>query len=577
MTANDGGDIFASKLAAAVSRSAQVAAEPDLDDEGNVLPPGEAEAAINYIDAAEDKYLEEVMARPGNDAPHHLDLAGIGSIRDLAERFKSKWWRLNNLYYIIDKFGNKVLFKCNWQQKFLYQNRWWRNIILKARQIGFTTFIDLFILDECLFHDNLEALIIAHNLIDAQKIFRRKIKFPYDNLPQVIKDIRANESSTKSEMHFSNKSSLSVGLSGRSGTYNLLHISEFGKICAKFPFKAEEIVTGALPSAHAGSMAFIESTAEGRDGYFFNYCEAARKLDAQISNGEAERTRLDWKFFFFPWWGDPGNRLDVSVPVTQKVNDYFKKLKGEFNLDLELPQKWWYIKTLQDQGDRMKQEHPSSPEEAFEASIEGAYFASSFQWLYENKRITDLPIDPKVDVDTWWDLGYNDIMAIWFTQTIGLRVHVVDYLEHHTEGLKWYQDRMKEKGYKYGLHFAPHDVAQSDWLQGRSRWAQAKELFGVKFEKVNRTSNKQDAINAARRFFSCCWFDKTRCDEGIKRLQNYRREWDDKLGTYKSTPLHDKNSNGADAFMTLACGHSFKPKGFVGSFLVPVPPDNGWA
>jgi hypothetical protein len=47
-------------------------------------------------------------------------------------------------------------------------------------------------------------------------------------------------------------------------------------------------------------------------------------------------------------------------------------------------------------------------------------------------------------------------------------------------------------------------------------------------------------------------FDAKKCEHGIDSLRNYRREWDDRLKTYKQRPLHDWASDGADAFRTLA-------------------------
>src|SRR3546814_18785208 len=61
-----------------------------------------------------------------------------------------------------------------------------------------------------------------------------------------------------------NNSSIRVATSMRSGTIHRLHVSEFGKICAKFPDKAHEVVTGSLPAVPLDGIAIIESTAEGQ-------------------------------------------------------------------------------------------------------------------------------------------------------------------------------------------------------------------------------------------------------------------------------------------------------------------------
>ena len=65
-------------------------------------------------------------------------------------------------------------------------------------------------------------------------------------------------------------------MSLRSGTLQYLHVSEYGKICAKFPDKAREVRTGALNTVDKNGIVFIESTAEGQDGHFFELCQAAR-------------------------------------------------------------------------------------------------------------------------------------------------------------------------------------------------------------------------------------------------------------------------------------------------------------
>ena len=179
------------------------------------------------------------------------------------------WWRLNNLYFIKDKKGKKVRFKPNWAQTILYNNMWYLSIILKARQLGMTTFIQIFMLDRCLFNDNVNAGIVAHNKEDAEAFFDDKIKFAYDNLPVDLKKMVNATSDTARALKFSNGSRIRVGTSMRSGTYQYIHISEFGKMCAKYPEKAAEVITGTLNTLEPGQMAFIESTAEGPFGVFY--------------------------------------------------------------------------------------------------------------------------------------------------------------------------------------------------------------------------------------------------------------------------------------------------------------------
>ncbi len=96
-------------------------------------------------------------------------------------------WRLSNLYSVRDKSGVTRPFQPNWAQNQMLDELHGRDIILKARQLGFTTLSCLIYLDHCIFNSNTSAAVIAHKLDDAKEIFRTKIKYPYDNLPDELK------------------------------------------------------------------------------------------------------------------------------------------------------------------------------------------------------------------------------------------------------------------------------------------------------------------------------------------------------------------------------------------------------
>ena len=64
-----------------------------------------------------------------------------------------------------------------------------------------------------------------------------------------------------------------------------------------------------------------------------------------------------------------------------------------------------------------------------------------------------------------------------------------------------------------------------------------------------------EGIEAIRRFLMGCWIDESNCAAGIKHLDNYRKDWDAKLGCFRRTPRHDQHSHGADSFRTGAVGY----------------------
>ena len=194
----------------------------------------------------------------------------------LKEQLSDPRWRLNNLYWITDKSGSRIQFQMNWAQESLMNELHFCNVILKARQLGFTTFIQIFMLDQCIFNSNIRAGTIAHRLDDARLIFRDKVKYPYDNLPEALRNARPLLSDSAEELVLANNSSIRVGTSLRSGTLQYLHISEYGKLCAQFADKAREVRTGALNTLQSGQIVFIESTAEGHEGISMR-CARLRK------------------------------------------------------------------------------------------------------------------------------------------------------------------------------------------------------------------------------------------------------------------------------------------------------------
>jgi phage terminase large subunit len=191
---------------------------------------------------------------------------------------------------------------------------------------------------------------------------------------------------------------------------------------------------------------------------------------------------------------------------------------------------------------------------SFEASVKGAIFGRELRALRENGQLTRVPYDPGMRVDTAWDIGHSDATAIWFLQRLYTgEVRVIDYYSNSQFPLSHYVQVLNQKGYTYGTHLAPHDMAVKEFTTGHTRYEAALAL-GINFTISKRPQDKiDDAIHAARMLLPRCWFDAERCAQGIEALQNYRwMEPATKQPTGRSQPVHDWASHAADAFQVYA-------------------------
>jgi phage terminase large subunit len=204
-------------------------------------------------------------------------------------------------------------------------------------------------------------------------------------------------------------------------------------------------------------------------------------------------------------------------------------------------------------------EYAQEYECSFEASVKGAVYAREVATARDQGRVTRVPIDPAMPVDTDWDLGVGDATAIWFSQTLySGEVRLVDYYEASGLGLDHYKAVLNEKGYAYGMHWAPHDIQVRELGSGRSR-LEAAHALGLPFQISPRVESLEDGIHAARMLFPRCWFDADRTRHGLEALQHYRWDYNARIHEFKPVPIHDWSSHAADAFRGLAYRH-YTPK-----------------
>lgn len=498
-----------------------------------------------------DEFVDEDLV-PLPDSPEQL-------ARCLAD----PEWRLFSgcLYKIMIKGDDGEVqmvmpFKPNRAQRRFLKRLWHRNVILKARQLGFTTLIAILWLDHAIWNADQRCGIVAQDKEAAEIIFRDKVKFAYLNLPEEIRERFPLATDSKTELLFAhNNSSIRVATSLRSGTIHRLHVSEFGKICAKYPDKAAEVVTGSIPAVPTNGITIIESTAEGREGEFFEMSQQSEK--DFIS--KKKLTPKDYRFHFYAWWQDPNYRIDSrTVPISRDEHEYFDGIEQKMGCVIDPDQRAWYIATrdadFQGKEERMWQEYPGTPEEAFQVSTAGNYYAKDMIALRKRGGICKVP---KLDlvVNTFWDIGNSDGCAIWFHQELRGEDRFIDYYEAHNEDLRHYVTELRAKGYLFGGHFLPHDADHKrlgDY--NRSTKQMLQDLMpGEVFHIVPRITELITGVQQTRKHMKGAYFDEENCKLGIQRIEGYRKKFSRQDNRYLDIP--DKSNGcteGADGLRQWA-------------------------
>lgn len=208
--------------------------------------------------------------------------------------------------------------------------------------------------------------------------------------------------------------------------------------------------------------------------------------------------------------------------------------------------------------DMTQEQYDQEFECSFEAAILGAYYGKEMAEAERQGRVTAVPYQPGLPVQTAWDLGKTDATAIWFFQVEGEHIYVIDFYENVNQQLPHYAQILKDKGYRYGDHWFPNDVKATFLGMERTRVETLMDC-GI-IPRIVDLHKVMDGINAARVMFPTLVFDAENCKQGLEALRQYRADYDDKRRAFRDTPLHDWTSHAADAFRYLAMGYrSIKP------------------
>jgi hypothetical protein len=188
----------------------------------------------------------------------------------------------------------------------------------------------------------------------------------------------------------------------------------------------------------------------------------------------------------------------------------------------------------------------------YTANAEGFYYLKQIEDLRQSNRIGDFPWVPDYPVFTYWDIGVGDSTAIWFLQAYDDTIYLIDFYKNNSVGIDHYSKVLLDKPYAYQKHTFPHDMINTEFGTGRTRFEMAEKIFGRDKVEIGPKMGFEDGIQATRAILPRCKFNEEKCKDGIKALENYHRKWDDTKQEFMQKPVHDWSSHPADAFRYMA-------------------------
>ena len=484
-----------------------------------------------------------------------------------AENGHDALWRVceSGMYKIMikDVEGNPSGVKpfiANRTQRRFIKRMWYRNLTLKARQLGMTTLVCIMWLDYALFNHNVRCGIVAQDDASATAFFRDKVKFAYDNLDPELKSKFKVKTDSTNELLFDHgdgaSSSIRVATSFASATLHRLLVSEYAKICAKYPEKANEIVIGTIPTVPENGIVIIESTGEGAEGDFFDRVQKAQHLEQE----KRTLTSKDFRLHFFPWFIDPTYEMEpAGVLITPELAKYFADVEVEMGVELSPRKRAWYAATLEGsfsgaQEEKMFSQYPSTPNEPFHVSTEGNYYRKEMAIVRKQGRICRIPV-MDIPVNCFLDIGNSDGCSIWYHQQVGMEDRFIGYFEGHGEKLGVYVKDIRDRGYIINKIFLPHDADHKRLNDSNESIKEMMEKLmpGIIFEVVPKITDLNTGIQITRSMFASAYFDEVACKEGVDRLDNYKKKWNARDGRWSDEPSKSNGaSEGADSFRQWA-------------------------
>jgi phage terminase large subunit len=318
--------------------------------------------------------------------------------------------------------------------------------------------------------------------------------------------------------------------------YTVQKTSITGKNGTTFGFEGLRHNVHSLKSYEGADICWVEEAVTVSKNSWDVLIPTIRKKDSEIwisFNPELEEDETYQRFLLDP------PKDSVLVKMTWRDNPWFPHV-----LQAEMAET----------KERSETDYLNIWEGEVRAAVEGAIYADELRKATENGRITKVPYDQSQRVNTYWDLGHSDQTAIWFVQQLGFEWHVIECYANSQKNLAHYLKELQSKEYIYGTHYLPHDAKAQQLAADKTVEQQVRDI--LKNVTVVRQGRIQDGIQAVRRIFTHCWFDKDKCEEGLSALRRYAYDKDQETGRISRNPRHDIWSHYADSFRTFAMAPS---------------------
>ena len=312
------------------------------------------------------------------------------------------------------------------------------------------------------------------------------------------------------------------------GTDNLNFVGQGGSgyVLSEFSLHKEEVSGFLAPILTEGSAFVIfNGTLRGKSNHLWRLYENNK----QNSNWFTQWYKLeDTKTAYWV-----GNDMEINPELMGKISPYDNRPHKNIQEDVDSGIISYSMARQEYLNEAVSQ-------------VENSYYGHELEILRNEKRYGNFSIKSQ-PVYTFWDLGTSDSTAIVFAQVVDGNPIIIDYHESSGKKIEDYATVVNSKGYKYGGHFAPHDVSKR-MLFG-DLVTHAKEI-GIEFRRVPKTNSVLQDIEICRRMLRKVYIH-ARCEDLLEHLDNYRE-------STAGRPVHDNHSHGADAFRTMVMGIHLK-------------------